>query len=209
MAFDARSPWNSLPPWPAGAGLAFGNPPRMTPQPNPFNGDIRHLTITELHSLGDDAVRSLLAEFVPLTHASEIAIWAKDPGADQLVALLDTSGPGGGFELKVTQPLNSGIVSQVYHEQTNFLDQGLWRSKQRSPLVDQALHQLTQNEMCVPFRLAGHRLGVMSAVQLTDRKHQAPTRWGFDEHDLKILKLAAQAVGQAMERSLLAKQLGR
>ena len=181
----------------------------MTPSPNPSAREVGSLTITELHSLGDEVVRSLLAEFVPLTHASEIAIWAKDPGAEELVALLDTSGPAGGFEMKVRQPLAEGIVSQVYRERKNHLDQGLWRNKKRSPLVDQTLHQLTQHQMCVPFELAGHPLGVMSAVQLTDRKHNAPSRWGFDETDLKLLKLAARAVGQAMERALLAEQLGR
>ena len=175
--------------------------------PNPLTTDIGRFSIAELHTLGDEPVRHLLAEFIPLTHASAIAIWAKVPDEEQLVALLDTSGPSGGFELKVAQPLASGIVSQVYREHTSFLDRGLWRTKKQSPLVDQALHQLTQNEMCVPFLLAGHLLGVMSAVQLTDAKHKPPTRWGFDEQDLQILNVAAQALGQAMERALLAKQL--
>lgn len=182
---------------------------RMSPPLNPFAIEIESLTIAQLHSLGDATVRGLLAEFVPLTHASEIAIWAKDPDADQLVALLDTAGPNGGFEMKVTQPLAEGIVSQVFLNQLNHLDHGLWRDKGHSSLVDQKLHQLTQYEMCVPFHLAGHRLGVMSAVQLTDRQHNAPSRWGFDDVDLKILRLAALALGQAMERALLAKQLGR
>ncbi len=66
-----------------------------------------------------------------------------------------------------------------------------------------------QYDMCLPCHLAGHRLGVMSAVQLTDRKHNPPSRWGFDELDLQILRLAALALGQAMERALLLKQLGR
>lgn len=181
----------------------------MTPSPNPFTSEIQNLTIAELYSLGDETVRRLLAEFVPLAHASEIAIWAKDPAADQLVALLDTAGPEGSFEMKVTQPLAEGIVSKVFRDQAAYLDQGLWRNKGHSPNVDRQLHQLTQNEMCVPFHLAGHPLGVMSAVQLTDGKHGAPTRWGFDEADLNILNLAALALGQAMERALLAKISGR
>ncbi len=181
----------------------------MTPSPNPFSSDIKSLTIAELYSLGNEAVRGLLAGFVPLTHASEIAIWAKDPDAYQLVGLLHTAGPAGGFEMQVTQSLSEGIVSQVYRNETNHLDHGLWRDKGHSPLVDEQLHQLTQYEMCVPFHLAGHRLGVISAVQLTDSKHNAPSRWGFDEEDLTILKLAELALGQAMERALLATQLGR
>ena len=181
----------------------------MNPQPNPFAGDIARLSIAELHSLGDEALRSLLAEFIPLTHASEIAIWAKDPAADQLVALFDTAGPSGVLELKVTQPLTSGIVSQVFREHAAFLDQGFWRPKKQSPLVDQMLNQVTQNEMCVPFEVAGHPLGVMSAVQLTDNRHKDPSRWGFDQQDLKHLKVAAQALGQSMERALLARKLGR
>ena len=68
---------------------------------------------------------------------------------------------------------------------------------------------MTQYEMCVPFHLAGHRLGVMSAVQLTDRKHDTPSRWGFDDVDLQILRIAALALGQAMERALLVKRLAR
>ncbi len=180
----------------------------MTPSSNPFAHEIESLTIAELYSLGDATVRALLAEFVPLTHSSEIAIWAKDPDAEQLVALLDTAGPDGGFEMQVTQPLTEGVVSQVYRDQMNYLDHGLWRDKGHSPLVDQKLHQMTQYEMCVPFHLAGHRLGVMSAVQLTDSKHNAPSRWGFDKLDLQLLRLAALALGQAMERALLVKKLG-
>ena len=181
----------------------------MTPPPNPSAAAIGNLSIAELHRLCDTAVRGLLAEFVPLAHASEIAIWAKDPEAEQLVALIDTAGPDGGFEMKVTQPLAEGIVSKVYREQDPYLDHGLWRNKGHSPLVDKQLHQLTQNEMCVPFQLAGHPLGVMSAVQLTDGKHNAPGRWGFDEADLNILKLAARALSQAMERAFLAQRAGQ
>ena len=50
-------------------------------------------------------------------------------------------------------------------------------------------------------------LGVMSAVQLTDARHAAPVRWGFDDQDLALLKLAALAVSQAMERAFLAAKL--
>lgn len=162
--------------------------------------------MAELHALGDAPVRQLLAEFVPLTHSSEIAIWVKDPAAEQLVALLDTAGPAGGFEMIIVQPLSSGVVSQVYCERKRFLDRGIWRSKKLSPLVDKALNQVTQNEMCVPLAGAGLRFGVMSAVQLTDAKHSDPTRWGFGEQDLKLLSVAALALGQALERAFLARQ---
>lgn len=181
----------------------------MKPPHHPSANEVGNLTLAELHSLGGEAVRELLAGFVPLAHASEIAIWVKDPAADQLVGLLETAGPAGEFEMKVTQPLAEGIVSQVYRDQTDHLDQGMWRGKGHSPLVDEQLQQLTMHEMCVPFHLAGHPLGVMSAVQLNDPKHNPPSRWGFDDEDLKTLKLAALALSQAMERALLAKQLGR
>ena len=152
-------------------------------------------------------MRGLLAEFVPLCHASEIAIWAKVPGEEELAAFIDTAGPDGAIEMKVTQPLSEGIVSQVYRDQAEYRDKGLWRNRQHSSLVDQAVHQRTQNEMCVPFHFAGQRLGVMSAVQLVDGKHANPARWGFDDQDLDLLKLAALAVSQSMERAFLAKRL--
>lgn len=176
----------------------------MTPQSTSSTGGIERLSIAELHSLCDHDVRSLLAEFLPLVNASELSIWVKDPDADRLVALLDTLGPAGPVELKITQPLTSGIVSQVYRTQTAFLDDGLWRSKAQSPLVDQALRQSTQHEMCVPFALAGHPIGVMCAVQLSDSIHQAPARWGFNSQELAILKVAAQAAALGMERARLA-----
>jgi GAF domain len=179
----------------------------MTPTSDAFAAEVARLSIQDLHELGDPVVRGLLADFIPMTHASEIAIWAKVPGEDLLAAFIDTAGPEGGFEMKVTQPLSEGIVTQVYREQSSYIDKGLWRNKKHSPLVDQQLHQRTQNEMCVPFQLAGCRLGVMSAVQLTDAKHAAPVRWGFDDQDLALLELAARAVSQAMERAFLAKKL--
>jgi GAF domain-containing protein len=166
------------------------------------------LSVAAMHGLCDDDVRSLLAEFLPLINASELAIWVKDPEAEQLVALLDTLGPGGPVELKVTQPLTSGIVSQVYREQTPFLDQGLWRSKTQSPLVDRALGQSTLHEMCVPYQLAGRPVGVVCAVQLADSIHQPPPRWGFTPQDLAVLKVAAQAAALAMERAWLAQRAG-
>lgn len=171
--------------------------------PNPIAAEVERLTPADFNALGDPAVRRLLALFVPLTHAHEIAVWVKDPAADQLVPVLDTSGPGGGFEMKTAQPLASGIVSRVYREKAAFLERGLWRSRERSPEVDAALQQVTQNEMVVPFHFADRLVGVMSAVQLTDRKHGAPKRWGFDESDLAILVAAAEAVGQSLERALL------
>lgn len=172
----------------------------------PLAAVLSQLPPAALHALGDSAVRQLLSRFVPLTHAHEIAVWAKDPGADQLVPILDTAGPGGGFEMRTAQSLASGIVSRVFRENTSFLEGGLWRSRERSPEIDRALQQVTQNEMCVPFYLAGRLLGVVSAVQLTDRKHSAPKRWGFDETDLAVLTVAAEAVGQAMERAWFAQR---
>ena len=180
----------------------------MTPSPQPPADGLDPYTIGELHALCDHEVRSLLAEFRPLIEASEIAIWVKDPQADQLVALLDTLGPNGPVELKITQPLATGIVSKVYREQTAFLDEGLWRSKAQSPLVDKALGQSTQYQLCVPFHLTGRLIGVMSAVQLSDTFHQAPARWGFNKQDLAILKVAAQAAALGMERASLAQKLG-
>jgi len=165
------------------------------------------LMVAEMHGLGDDDVRSLLAEFLPLLNASELAIWVKDPEAEQLVALLDTLGPGGPVELQVAQPLTSGIVSQVYREQTPFLDRGLWRSKTQSLLVDQALGQSTLHEICVPFHLGGQSIGVMCAVQLADSIHQAPARWGFTPQDLAVLKGAAQATALAMGRAWLVQRV--
>jgi GAF domain len=179
----------------------------MTPPSDAFAAEIESLSIQELHDLADPFVRELLAEFLPLSHASEIGIWAKVPGEDRLAAIADTAGPEGDFEMKVSMPLSEGIVSQVFRDQASYLDKGVWRNKQQSQLVDQMLHQRTQNEMCVPFQLAGCRLGVMSAVQLTDARHAAPDRWGFDDQDLALLKLAALAVSQAMERAFLAGKL--
>lgn len=179
----------------------------MTPPADAFAAEIESLSIQELHKLADPRVRELLAKFLPLTHASEIGIWAKVPGEDRLAAIVDTAGPEGAFEMKVTMPLSEGIVSRVFLDQTSYLDKGLWRNKEQSQRVDQMLHQRTQNEMCVPFHLAGCRLGVMSAVQLTDARHAAPVRWGFDDQDLALLELSALAVSQAMERAFLAGKL--
>lgn len=167
------------------------------------------LSLVQLHALCDDAVRGLIAEFLPLIHASELAIWVKDPQADNLVALLDTLGPGGPVEMKISQPLSSGIISQVFRDQKPFLDEGLWRSKAQSTLVDRALRQSTLHQMCVPFQIGGQLIGVMSAVQLADSIHQPPARWGFTRHDLDILHVAALAASLAMERAGYAQQLTR
>lgn len=179
----------------------------MTPQLNALLAGIETLPIEKLHALCDHEVRSLLAEFLPLVNASEMALWVKDPAGPHLVPILDTLGPAGPVEMKVTQPLTSGIVSQVYREQTPFLDQGLWKSKAQSPLIDKALRQSTLHELCVPFHLAGHPLGVLCAVQLSDSIHQAPARWGFTPQDLAILTVAAQATSLAMERVWFAQKL--
>ncbi len=170
------------------------------------SGEKGRLTIAEWHAVGDAPIRQLLSDFRPFVHASEVAIWVKDPAAEQLVALFDSSGPGGAFELKVRQPLATGIVSEVYREQKGYLDRGFWRSKKQSMLVDAALNQVTQHQICVPFAVAGTRFGVMSAVQLTDAKHADPKRWGFEEEDLTLLTLASLALGQALERAYLAAQ---
>ena len=173
----------------------------------PSTVDIGRLTIAELHALGDAPLRNLLAEFRPLVNASEVAIWVKDPDAEQLVALFDTTGPTGSFELKVKQPLKLGIVSEVYRDQKGYLDRSFWGSKKQSSLVDTALNQVTQHQICVPFAVAGLKFGVMSAVQLTDSKHANPKRWGFDEDNLSLLTVASVALGQSLERAYLAARL--
>ena len=179
----------------------------MSSQPHPSLAGISQLPIDALHDLCDHEVRSLLAEFLPLVNASEMAIWIKDPAAPHLVPILDTLGPSGPVEMKISQPITSGIISQVFREQTPFLDKGLWRSKTQSPLVDQALSQSTLHELCVPFHLGGHPIGVLCAVQLADSIHQAPTRWGFNSQDLAILSVAAQAAALAIERAWFARQI--
>jgi len=157
--------------------------------------DLTKLGLAELYELGDPEVRALLAEFLPLTQSSAIAIW-----------VLDTAGPEGALEMKRPQPLSTGIVSQVYRERKSFLESSLWRSKQRSLLVDQALDQETVNEMCVPFWVGGRLVGVVSAVQIMDEKHPQPKRWGFKEEDLQVLNVAAHALGLAMERAYWARR---
>lgn len=179
----------------------------MTPA-NTGTAEIGHISIAQLHVLGDAPLRRLLAEFLPLVNGSEMAIWVKDPDAERLVALFDTAGPAGPLELKVSQPLTSGVVSQVFRDRKPYIDKSLWGTNKQSPLVDQALHQVTQNVICVPFDLAGFPIGVMSAVQLTDGKHKNPARWGFQDQDLNLLKLASLALSQSMERSLLARRAG-
>ncbi|HTI69684.1 MAG TPA: GAF domain-containing protein [Candidatus Limnocylindria bacterium] len=168
--------------------------------------DLTKLGLAELYELGDPEVRALLAEFLPLTQSSAIAIWVKDPEAEQLMPVLDTAGPEGALEMKRPQPLSTGIVSQVYRERKSFLESSLWRSKQRSLLVDQALDQETVNEMCVPFWVGGRLVGVVSAVQIMDEKHPQPKRWGFKEEDLQVLNVAAHALGLAMERAYWARR---
>lgn len=166
-----------------------------------------HLSPAQLNALADPVVRGLLQRFVSIVHAHEIAVWAKDPEANQLVPFLDTAGPAGGFEMSAAQSLERGIVSRVFREHSSFLERGLWRSRERSPEIDMALQQVTQNEMCVPFYLYGHLVGVVSAVQLTDRKHSPPKRWGFEERDLEVLAVAAEAVAQSLERAWYAQRL--
>lgn len=170
---------------------------------HPLAEPLGNLSPAELNALADPPARQLLARFIPLTHAHEIAVWAKDPVADQLVPFLDTAGPSGKFEMNTAQSLARGIVSRVYRENTSFLERGLWRSRERSTEIDKALQQVTENEMCVPFYLAGRLMGVVSAVQLTDSRHRPPKRWGFDEADLALLGVAAEAVAQSLERSWL------
>ena len=177
------------------------------PYPELDRADLTRLALNELHALGDRDVRTLLMEFLPLTQSSAIAIWVKDPGAEQLMPLLDTAGPDGALEMKRPQPLSSGIVSQVYRDRKSFLESSLWRSKKRSLLVDEALDQETVNEMCVPFCVGGRLIGVLSAVQIADERHPQPKRWGFKEEDLQVLTVAAHALGLAIERAYLAKRV--
>lgn len=100
--------------------------------PNPAESGraeaIGRLSLVELQALGDGPVRRLLADFRDLMGAHEVAIWARDPETPRLVPIVDTAGPGGGFEVQVGQDLNSGIVSQVFREQKSFREKGLWRS---------------------------------------------------------------------------------
>lgn len=174
---------------------------------HPLREELERLPLAAFHALGDAPARGVLAAFLPLTNAHEMAIWIKDPDADRLVPVVDTTGPGGVLEMKASQPLTSGIVSQVYRENARYLESGIWRAKGHSPEVDQALKQITQHEMCVPFRMAGRLVGVMSAVQLADARHLATTaRWGFAQAHLDILAVAAEAMGIAMERAWLAQR---
>ena len=178
-----------------------------TDELHPLHAELERLPLTVFHAMGDAPVRGLLATFLPLTNAHEMAIWIKDPEAERLVPVVDSTGPGGVLEMKASQPLSSGIVSQVYRENARYLESGIWRAKGHSPEVDQALKQITQHEMCVPFRMAGRLVGVMSAVQLADLRHATTTaRWGFTPAHLDILAVAAEALGLAMERAWLAQR---
>ena len=142
-----------------------------------------------LHALNGAEVAFLFDHLIRVLPAHRVGVWLPAASGDQLLLVRDRAhGRWVDHGSLPSVPLSEGLVSKTFREGVTEMDDGMYRRKEGSSRVDQALHQITACQISVPVVLAGERAGVLSAVQLSNEGPPVPGRWGFADGSQQVME---------------------
>lgn len=164
---------------------------------------LKTLTAEEFRALMEAGDREFLDQAFSMMMASEGSIWLADPGSQELVMAVNSGPDAAALELNTRQPDTEGILGKVYQEDAPYADQGIFRDKYESHMVDEALHQHTLHIAGYPLHVLGCKIGVLSIVQVVGEHAKLPETWGFPENHGEVFKILHTGLAAIVENRLI------
>ena len=139
-------------------------------QPDDAHGSFSNHPVSsqDLHALVTEETRSILQKTIDSIGADEGSLWWYDQSDESLVVCINTGPMADELELKLSQTLDSGIVSMVFLSGEGVVANDVSSHPDHSKQIDLELSQCTQAMMVVPIYLWGDLRGVVSAVILNE-----------------------------------------
>jgi hypothetical protein len=163
-----------------------------------------HIDIVDLMpALQSREVEFILDHLLHAIPAHHVGFWLADPAGDKLSLVVDRSTQGWSEHPgPVCISMGKGLVSKTYLEGSTEIDDGPYRRRESSGIVDEALNQSTACQLSVPFNLNGQRIGVMTAVQLSNEGTPLTGRWGLSKDGQPLLEGFAKVISTLIELQL-------
>jgi hypothetical protein len=164
---------------------------------------LNQLSIDTFKELADEVTRASFGDMVRQLGGDAGAIWIVDKSKPQeLVIAVNVGAQGDSIEGKVTQSLDSGLVSKAYTEKQLVHDEGAFRHPEQSMDVDMQLGQYTAYQMASPFNLFGETIGAATVIQLASTK-SANGEWGFSKEAVQSFRTWVPVLQRLLEYSAI------
>jgi hypothetical protein len=181
----------------------------MTEQPatkisRSIGGPAAIVTVDNFRDLADPVIENSFRMLLKTIDADAAAIWlvnTSDRGQVLTIAY-NVGGRGAEIEKKVSQPLDSGLVSKAFRESATICHDGFFSHKEQSSNVDTELHQLTAHQIAAPFKIAGTLIGAATVVQVQDAKSSSRIHWGFEKPAIELFENWVAVTGRLFELNL-------
>jgi hypothetical protein len=171
---------------------------------------LRKMQFDQFQSLTDAVIERHLTDMLKTLEAHAVAIWVKTvgPDGDQLTIAYNVGQRGSEIEGKISQPLDEGLVSKAYRENTTICHQGIFRHREQSLSVDLQLGQLTAHQIAAPFMFFDRAIGAITVIQTLDAGLAEHSHWGFDNDKIKLFEGEVAVVQRLFELNFLKSWIG-
>ena len=145
------------------------------------------LSIERFNGLADSVIKGSFEDFLAQINADAGAIWiVGDQDSDEITISVNVGARGSSVEGKISQNLDSGLVSKAYRENKIIGDEGVISHSEKSFDVDAKLGQMTVHEIAGPFKLFGKTIGAVTVVQMVIDANVKNKQWGFSENAVEM-----------------------
>ncbi|RFC44251.1 MAG: hypothetical protein DVB23_002375 [Verrucomicrobia bacterium] len=114
----------------------------------------------------DGVARRVLLDGFRAAGADEGTVWIANPGARELVPVMNSGPDEESFLRQFRQPLDRGVISMVFLSGHAFCENEVSRNATHDRTIDAALSQVTVAMIAVPLFFANRPRGVASCVRL-------------------------------------------
>ncbi len=142
----------------------------------------------------DQVLDSVLEETQRLLDVFSISVWLRDSERDELLCM-HAKGPGSEGVINWRLPLGQGVTGWVAQHNKSAIVSDTWTDERHFKSVDKSTGLQVRSMLCVPLRVKGAVIGVLSLIDL---------RVGhFSQQDLLLLEPIAASAATAIENARL------
>ncbi len=155
----------------------------------------------------DDLMRTVMEQGFKAAGGDEGTLWLANPTQPQLDAVFN-NGPTAETILTLSQPLSSGLISMVFSTGQPFCENEIGKNPDHDKSVDRKTESPIAAMIAVPFYYAQQCRGIVSCVQLAERRRGAKKRTAFDMESMREIGRATSLLTRLFDFKLLSRIIG-
>lgn len=143
---------------------------------------LKSVSVSRMQELAVPSSRKSFEDLLHQIKADAGAIWIVDKDqTDALTIAVNVGARGSSIEGNISQSLDRGLVCKAFREDTLVHDQGTFFDPEQSRSVDMRLGQQTNYQLAMPFFMFEHKIGAVTAVQVSTLENPLRKEWGFTD----------------------------